>query len=81
MARGFVKVPWYGTVRQMIEGLQKNTFAFVHYRLSFLVPIIALLLLVNILPLWGVLFCAGTVKLLWLTTLGMKLAGISPGSP
>ena len=73
LGHGFVSVPWYGTVRAMVEGLQKNTFAFIHYRLSFLPPIIVLLVLVDIMPFWGAIFCPGVTRVLWLLTLGMKL--------
>jgi glycosyltransferase involved in cell wall biosynthesis len=79
LAHGFVAVPWYGTVRQMIDGLQKNTFAFVHYRLSFLLPIVALLFLVNILPFWGTIFCTGMVRFLWAVTLGTKMLALHLG--
>ncbi|MBU1564509.1 MAG: glycosyltransferase family 2 protein [Proteobacteria bacterium] len=75
LAHGFVAVPWYDTVRAMIKGLQKNTFAFIHYRLYFLLPIVGFLIIANILPLWGTIFCEGAVRLLWLLTLGMKLMG------
>ena len=72
LAHGFVSVPWYGTVRAMIKGLQKNTFAFVHYRLAFLPPIVVAQVVVNILPFWGAI-CQGDVRLLWLSTLALKL--------
>lgn len=75
MAHGFVAVPWYDTVRAMVGGLQKNTFAFVHYRLLFIPPIVVFLVIANILPLWGAIFCEGEARLFWLLTLGMKLLG------
>ena len=75
MAHGFIAVPWYDTVRAMADGLQKNTFAFVHYRLFFIPPIIVFLVVLNILPLWGAIFCEGVARLFWLLTVGMKLLG------
>jgi glycosyltransferase involved in cell wall biosynthesis len=79
MAHGFVAVPWYDTVRAMVGGLQKNTFAFVHYRLSFIPPILVFLVVVNILPLWGAIFCEQETRLFWLLTLAMKLLGFFLG--
>lgn len=75
LGNGFVAVPWYDTVRAMVDGLLKNTFAFVHYRLSFIPPIVAFLVVVNILPLWGAIFSSGEARVLWLLTLFVKLLG------
>jgi glycosyltransferase involved in cell wall biosynthesis len=75
LGNGFVAVPWYDTVRAMVDGLLKNTFAFVHYRLSFIPPIVAFLVVVNILPLWGVIFSSADARVLWLLTLLVKLLG------
>jgi len=69
----FVAVPWYDTVKEMIAGLEKNTFSFVHYHLSLIPPIVALLFLVNILPFWGVIFAATDARLFWLLALAGKL--------
>ncbi len=75
LGNGFVAVPWYDTVRAMVDGLLKNTFAFVHYRLSFIPPIVVFLVVVNILPLWGVIFSSAEARVLWLVTLLVKLLG------
>jgi glycosyltransferase involved in cell wall biosynthesis len=75
LAHGFVTVPWYDTVRAMVDGLQKNTFAFFHYRLSFIPPIVVFLVAVNILPLWGMIFCGGAARIFWLLSLVVKLLG------
>lgn len=75
LAHGFVTVPWYDTVQAMIDGLQKNTFAFFHYRLSFIPPILVFLVVVHILPLWGAIFCGGAARIFWLLSLAIKLLG------
>jgi glycosyltransferase involved in cell wall biosynthesis len=69
----FVAVPWYDTVRAMIAGLQKNTFSFVHYRLSFIPPIVVVLFVVNILPLWGAIFGEAEARPFWMLALACKL--------
>lgn len=73
LARDFVAVPWYDSVRAMIEGLQKNMFAFVHYRLSLIIPLLLVHILMNILPFWGIIFCQGTGRTLWTAALLLKL--------
>lgn len=73
LGNSFVAVPWYDTVKAMIAGLQKNTFSFVHYHLSFIPPIVILLFLVNILPFWGVIFGVTEARLFWLLALASKL--------
>jgi glycosyltransferase involved in cell wall biosynthesis len=69
----FVAVPWYDSVKAMIAGLQKNTFSFVHYHLSFIPPIVVLLFLVNILPFWGVIFGETEARFFWLLAIAGKL--------
>ncbi len=73
MGDSFVAVPWYGTVRAMIAGLQKNTFSFVHYHLSFIPPIVVVVFLVNILPFWGAIFGEAEARFFWQLALAAKL--------
>jgi cellulose synthase/poly-beta-1,6-N-acetylglucosamine synthase-like glycosyltransferase len=73
LAQDFVAVPWYDTVTAMVHGLQKNMFAFVHYRLALMVPLLLLHSLINILPFWGVIFCQATGRTLWVAALVLKL--------
>lgn len=73
LGNSFVAVPWYDTVRAMIAGLQKNTFSFVHYRLSFIPPIVIVLFLVNILPFWGAIFGEAEARFFWMLALAGKL--------
>ncbi|MFH0781878.1 MAG: glycosyltransferase [Pseudomonadota bacterium] len=75
LAHGFVAVPWYDSVWAMIGGLEKNTFAFVHYRLYSLPLIIVFLFVVNILPLWGVIFFSAAARFLWMLTIILKMLG------
>lgn len=70
----FVAVPWYGSVKAMIAGLEKNTFSFVHYHLSLIPPIMVLLFVVNILPFWGAIFGTAEARLFWQLALASKLA-------
>jgi glycosyltransferase involved in cell wall biosynthesis len=74
-----VSVPWYATVGEMVQGLEKNGFAFFHYRLWLLPPLLLLLVVGNILPLWGAVFAAGTAQWLWATALVIKLVAFAFG--
>jgi glycosyltransferase involved in cell wall biosynthesis len=79
LAQDFVAVPWYDSVRAMTAGLQKNMFSFVHYRLSLIMPLLFVHIVMNILPLWGVLFCQGMGRSLWGAALLLKLLIFSFG--
>jgi glycosyltransferase involved in cell wall biosynthesis len=73
LALEHVTVPWYATVGEMVQGLEKNGFAFFHYRLWLLVPLLLLVVIGNILPLWGAVFAAGVAQWLWTTAVAIKL--------
>lgn len=73
LGKEFVAVPWYNTVGAMIDGLQKNVFSLVHYRVVFVFPMLFVHILMNILPVWGVIFSQGTERALWAAALFMKL--------
>lgn len=57
--RDFISVPWYGSISEMVHGLQKNIFAAVDYRLDRLVLATILIICCHILPFWGMLFSTG----------------------
>jgi cellulose synthase/poly-beta-1,6-N-acetylglucosamine synthase-like glycosyltransferase len=59
-----ISVPWYGSVGEMIRGVEKNIFAAVDYRLSRLLLATVLIIGCNCLPLWGVVFTRGMEQLL-----------------
>lgn len=79
LALAHVVVPWYGTVGEMARGLEKNGFAFFHYRLWLLPPVLAVQLVGNILPLWGALLASGPAQGLWAVALAIKLIAFAGG--
>lgn len=79
LALEHVSVPWYATVAEMAQGLEKNGFAFLHYRLWLLPPLLLLLVAGNILPLWGAVFAAGAARGLWATAVVIKLVAFAFG--
>ena len=73
LAYDFVVIPWYDSVRAMINGLEKNMFAVLHYRVA-LVPVALLLIIVpSILPVWGAVFGGIYVQMVCLLTMGIRL--------
>jgi glycosyltransferase involved in cell wall biosynthesis len=79
---GMVRVPWYGSVREVIIGLEKNTFAAVEYRVWATVGSTAAILLFNVFPFAGVFVASGAARwiyilvclLLWLLAWGAAKA-------
>ena len=69
-----VTVPWYDSPGAMIDGLMKNVLAIINYRAMLLPVLLGGMVVLNILPLWGVLLGDGYSRLVWLTVVLIKLA-------
>ena len=67
--RDCITVPWYGSVSEMMQGLQKNLFAAIDYRLSRLVLASILILCCTILPFWGVVLADNPTRMVCLAVL------------
>lgn len=61
----FVQVKWYGTIREVINGLMKNAFALYHYRLIKVFLVVFFIILMGILPFWAFLFTSGVTQVLF----------------
>jgi len=86
---GFVTVQWYGTVRELIHGVMKNTFAMFNYRVSLVLAGAVFIFLLNILPWWALIFTDGITRILFGSAIlvrciafvkGFADAGINPAS-
>ncbi len=55
----FIAVRWYGSIRDMTQGLMKNTFAALEYSFGRLCLLTVLQLVVNIWPLWALVLTGG----------------------
>lgn len=66
--RELLSVPWYASVREMIEGLMKNSFSAVDYRVSVTVLATSLLLLVYVWPFPALFLSGGSARLIYLLT-------------
>lgn len=71
---GLLEVPWYGSVRELLVGLEKNTFAVLEYSVLATLVSVAAILLFDVWPFLAPLFTdgvtrwmyVGTALLLWL---------------
>lgn len=77
--RGFVAVPWYCSVNELISGLMKNVFAFFNYNLGYMVLGVLALGVVVVLPYWGALFCEGLTRLFFIGAIAIRVLGLGVG--
>jgi glycosyltransferase involved in cell wall biosynthesis len=79
LAYDFVTVPWYNSVKAMVNGLQKNMFAVLHYRLLLIPAVLFFIVTVAILPFLGAILGKGLLQAVCLFTVVVRLAGFSSG--
>ena len=88
LGHGYVAVPWYGTVREFINGLMKNTFAVYQYRISAVADGIGAIFLIGVLPLWGLLLADNPARIVFGGVIsiriisfvhGFRQLGLNPG--
>lgn len=60
--RGFATVEWYRTVGEMTEGLRKNSFAGMEYRISAAIGATIATLLLHLAPFVGLVFAHGVAR-------------------
>lgn len=71
---GFISVRWYDTVNGMIDGLMKNVFALMGFRISQALTGVGAVALLSIVPPWGVLFGEGfAARLFFLAAVGLRV--------
>jgi glycosyltransferase involved in cell wall biosynthesis len=79
---GMVRVPWYGSLSEVVRGLEKNTFAAMEYRVWATVGSSLAILLFNVFPFLGVFLATGVARwmyaacclLLWVLAYGSAIA-------
>jgi hypothetical protein len=79
LANDFVTIPWYDSVRAMINGLQKNMFALIHYRLLLIPMVLMAIIVPSILPVWGMIVGDTFVQVICLLTVAIRLATFYQG--
>lgn len=69
----FVQVRWYATVAEMIQGLMKNIFALYSYRVTYAAVGIFGIVVMTIVPFWGMLLAQGTSSIFFGLTVLCRL--------
>lgn len=77
--KGMVAVEWYRSVPELIQGLMKNMFAGMEYRLSLVILATVCTLLVHIWPWIGVLVTTGFPQTLFALTIVMMVGSFGVG--
>lgn len=70
----FVQVRWYETISEMIRGLMKNIFALYNYRIDYVATGVLGIILLTIVPVWGVLISQGTARAFFSATILCRFA-------
>lgn len=70
---GFLTVRWYASLRELVHGLEKNSFAAVEYRIWVVVLATSALLLFNVWPFLAVWITTGAARWLNAATIGLHL--------
>ena len=65
LAGDFVQVRWYETIAEMIRGLMKNIFALYGYRISYVAAGLVGIIVMNIVPFWGLFLAQGPARILF----------------
>ncbi len=65
----FVQVHWYETVSEMVRGLMKNIFALYSYRVSHAAVAVFGIMVMTVVPFWGLLLAQGTARIFFGLTL------------
>jgi glycosyltransferase involved in cell wall biosynthesis len=68
-----VTVPWYADIGDMVNGLMKNAMAVINYRYSMLLPLLCVMILLNIVPFWAMIFSDGFTQLLFFAVMAIKM--------
>jgi len=79
LAYDYIRVPWYSSVNAMVNGLQKNMFAVIHYRLLLIPVVLFFFVTVTILPFWGAVLGEGLIQAVCFVTTAVRLAGFYSG--
>lgn len=70
----FVQVRWYESIPDMVRGLMKNIFALYSYRIDYVVVALLGIILLTIVPVWGVLVTQGTARIFFGITVLCRIA-------
>ena len=64
-----IRVPWYGSIGELVRGMEKNAFSGVDYRISLVVLVTAALLVFDVWPFIAIWILPGVTRYLYLATI------------
>ncbi len=80
LGQPLVRVCWYPHVSAMVEGLMKNVFSVVHYRVWLALLAMMTVFILTVFPVVGVLLSSSTTQVLWGGIILIRLVGLSFGA-
>lgn len=79
LGHNFIQAEWYVTVREFINGLMKNTFAFCNYNMANVLFGVLVVVIMNILPLLAVFLTSGITRGLFGTAVMVRILSFANG--
>ena len=79
LGHNFIQAEWYVTVREFINGLMKNTFAFYNYNMANVLFGVLIVVIINILPLLAFFFTSGITRGLFGAAVMVRILSFANG--
>lgn len=79
LGHGFVQVKWYSSVRELINGIMKNSFAAYDFKVFYVLAGCLFIFVVSILPFWATFFTTGTTQLIFGAAVLSRLLAFTHG--
>ena len=79
LGHNFIQAEWYVDVRDFINGLMKNTFAFCNYNMANVLFGILIIMIINILPLFAIFFTSGITRGLFGSAVMVRILSFAGG--
>ncbi|MBU1161223.1 MAG: glycosyltransferase family 2 protein [Proteobacteria bacterium] len=79
LGHNFIQTEWYVTVREFINGLMKNTFAFCNYKMTNVLFGVLVVVIINILPLLAFFFTSGMTRGLFGAAVMVRILSFAGG--
>ena len=79
LGHNFIQAEWYVTVREFINGLMKNTFAFCNYNMANVLFGVLIVVIINILPLLAFFFTSGITRGLFGAAVMVRILSFAGG--
>jgi len=79
LGHNFIQAKWYVTVREFINGLMKNAFAFCNYNMAIVLFGVLIVVIINILPPMAFFFTSGITRGLFGAAVMVRILSLAGG--